>query len=161
MLRRRFATTLAAVAFCTVLQAQANRTFVSTSGSDTNTTSNCGPAAPCPTLASALAVTNASGEVVVLTSGGYGAFSITQAVTITAIGVDASITAASGDAVDINTTGNVTITGLNLFGEGTGYAGISVSNVGFLRLQCDGTRVHEFRGVQQRQSRYLRFQLYG
>lgn len=112
----------------------ANRTFVSTSGSDTNTSVDCDPTAPCRTFAAALSVTNPGGEVVVLASGGYGAFTITQAVTITAIGVDASITATSGDGVDINTTGNVTIDGLGIHGQGTGSSGIKVANAGFLRL---------------------------
>jgi len=55
-------------------------------------------------------------------------------VVITAIGIDASITATSGNALTINTTGNVTITGLNLNGGGAGFAGVSVTQVGFLRL---------------------------
>ncbi len=148
MLNRRFVITiawvLAALAFSfravrmrTVRAAStgANRTFVSTAGSDTNTSTDCGPTTPCRTFSAALSVTNSGGELVVLTSGGYGAFTITQPVTITAIGVDASITVTSGDGIDINTTGNVTINGLGIHGQGndTG-SGINVSNVGFLRL---------------------------
>ncbi len=130
-----FARALAALACAATLQADANRTFVSTAGSDTNTSTNCGPTSPCRTFAGALSATNSGGEIVVLTSGGYGAFTINQAVTITAIGVDASITATSGDGVTINTTGNVTINGLEIHGGGVGNDGINVSNVGFLRLQ--------------------------
>ena len=72
----------------------------------------------------------------VVNSGGYGSATISQPVTITANGIDASITeTTSGDsALTINTTGNVTITGLNLFGGGSGTYGILVSQVGFLRL---------------------------
>ncbi len=138
MVNRRFAITIAcafaAMAFASSLQAEANRTFVSTAGNDANVSSSCGPTTPCRTFAGALSVTNSGGELVVLSSGGYGAFSINQAITITAIGIDASITVTSGDGIDINTTGNVTITGLGIHGSGTAAYGINVTNVGFLRL---------------------------
>jgi hypothetical protein len=90
--------------------------------------------ANCRTLAVALSVTNANGEVVVVNSAGIGAATITQSVVITAIGVDASIFVTSGNALTINTAGNVTITGLDLDGGGTGGDGIQVQAVGFLRL---------------------------
>ncbi len=82
-----------------------------------------------------LAMTNAGGEIVVVNSGGYGPFSITQPVVLTAIGIDAAVTrTASGqNAITINTTGNVTLTGLNLNGGGTGFDGIYVQNVGAAR----------------------------
>ncbi len=48
----------------------AQRTFVSTSGSDANTASNCTSTAPCRGFTAALTVTDAGGEIVVLTSGG-------------------------------------------------------------------------------------------
>ncbi len=129
-----FASVLAALACTAILHAGVNRTFVSTAGSDANSSSSCGPTTPCRTFAVALSATNSGGEVVVLASGGYGAFSITAPVTITAIGVDASITATSGSAITISTTGNVTITGLGLHGGGTGTTGVAVTQVGFLRL---------------------------
>ena len=118
------------------VQAGATRTFVSTIGSDTNTSANCSPAAPCRTFAAALSVTNSGGEIVVLTSGGYGPATITQSVIIIAIGVDASISQPTfgQNAITINTSGNVTLIGLNLHGEGSGAAGVLVTQVGFLRL---------------------------
>src|ERR1035438_2532473 len=98
-------------------QATATRTFVSTTGSDANVSSNCSPAAPCRTFGVAISVTSSGGEVVVLSSGGYGAFSITQPVIITAIGVDASISLfASGAGITVDTSGTVTLVGLNLHG---------------------------------------------
>ncbi len=122
-----------ALALTVSAQAQNNRSFVATTGLDTN---NCTSAAYCRTFARALAVTNSGGEVVVVNSGGYGPFSITQPVTITATGIDAAITqtAPLQSAITINTTGNVTITGLNLNGGGTGGYGIYVQNVGVLSL---------------------------
>ncbi len=122
-----------ALALTVTAQAQNPRSFVATTGVDTN---NCTAAAYCRTFARALAVTNSGGEIVVVNSGGYGPFSITQAVVITAIGIDAAITqTASGqNAITINTTGNVAITGLNLSGGGTGNDGIQIQNVGVLHL---------------------------
>ena len=139
MLAARFIHNLAFAAVFVVFsfsaQAAANRTFVSTGGSDSNTSLNCGGTTPCRTFGAALSVTNSGGEIVVLTSGGYGPATITEAVTITAVGVTASITATGGaDGLDINTSGNVTIRGLGFHGQGTGENGILVSNVGALRL---------------------------
>jgi hypothetical protein len=111
-------------------QAGANRTFVSTIGNDSNTTANCPVTSPCRTFTAALSVTNPGGEIVVLTSGGYGPATISQPVVITAIGVDASV---SGD-ITINTTGNVTLIGLNLHGEGIYPYGVLVEGGGFVRL---------------------------
>ena len=125
-----------ALAFSVSAQAGASRTFVSTTGNDANTAVNCSPSANCRTFAAALSVTNSGGEIVVLTSGGYGPATIAQPVVISAIGVDASIsvTTPGTHALVINTPGNVTITGLNLHGEGIGGSGIEVIQVGFLHL---------------------------
>ncbi len=129
-----------ALALTVTAHAQNNRSFVATTGNDTN---NCTSAAYCRTFARALAVTNSGGEVVVVNSGGYGPFTITQPVTITAIGIAASITqtTAGQNAITINTTGNVTITGLNLNGGGTGNDGILLEN-GVLRLY--GMQIQNF-----------------
>lgn len=125
-----------ALVFSICAQAGATRTFVSTIGNDSNTFANCGPATPCRTFTAALSITNAGGEIVVLTSGGYGPATISQPVVITAIGVDASISQPTfgQNAITINASGNVTLIGLNLHGEGSGAAGILVTQVGFLRL---------------------------
>lgn len=127
------ATTTVALLFPVSAAAQNNRSFVATTGNDAN---NCSAAAFCRTFTAALAVTNPGGEIVVVNSGGYGPATINQPVTINAIGIDASITqTASGQvAINITTTGNVTLNGLNLNGGGTGQAGIDAGNVGFLRL---------------------------
>jgi hypothetical protein len=125
------AATLMALVFTFTAQAQNSRSFVATNGNDTN---NCSASAYCRTFAKALAVTNSGGEVVVVNSGGYGPFTISQPVTISAVGIDASITATSGDAIYIDTTGDVTITGLHVMGSGGPVAGIYAHQVGVLRL---------------------------
>jgi hypothetical protein len=130
-----FAVPAMALVFAVSVQARANRTFVSTIGDDTDTTVNCPASAPCRTLAGGLSATDPGGEVVVLKSGDYGPATIFNPVVITAIGVDASISLAVGgvDAIDIHTTGAVTIIGFNLHGEGAASSGIFVVQ-GSLRL---------------------------
>jgi len=100
-------------------------------GSDAN---NCSVSAPCRTLMGALGMTNGGGEMILLNSGDYGQATIAQPVTISATGIDASITATSGNALTINTPGNVTIRGLALHGLGTGNAGVLVQQAGILRF---------------------------
>jgi len=123
-----------ALAFTVAAQGSANRTFVSTGGNDGNSAVNCSSSATCRTFAAALSVTNSGGEIVVVNSGGYGAATISQPVVITAIGIDASITATTGNGLTIDTSGNVTIVGLNLHGGDAATDGILVTQVGFLRL---------------------------
>jgi len=108
-----------------------NRSFVSAQGSDSN---NCSAGAPCASLGEALAQTSPGGEIVIINSGGFQPVTINQPVTITAIGIEASIAAATGNAITINTSGNVTITGLSLHGLGAGNDGVLAQNVGALRL---------------------------
>ena len=93
-----------ALAFTITAQAQNNRSFVSTLGNDA---SACTTSAHCRTFTRALAVTNPKGEIVVVDSGGYGPATITQPVTISAIGVVASITQANPNqnGLTINTSG--------------------------------------------------------
>src|SRR3954465_4741973 len=71
--------------------AAVQRTFVSTTGNDA---SPCTRTDPCRNLSVALANTLAGGEVVALSSGGYGTLTINKAVTIAgAPGVHVAITA--------------------------------------------------------------------
>jgi len=139
MQKRQFATAclvcaLLTLVFTVTAQASANRTYVSTHGNDANTAVNCSASANCRTFAAALSVTNPGGEIIVVNSGSYGPATISQPVSITAIGIVASILATSGNALTISTIGNVNLTGLSLDGHGAGTDGILVSEVGFLRL---------------------------
>lgn len=120
-----------ALAFTVTAQGGVNHTYVSTTGSDAGA---CSITEPCRTFTAALAATSSGGEIVVLDSGGFGAITITQPLTITAVGVDAAIRVTAGDAITLNTPGAVTINGLNLYGGGAAADGILVSQVGFLRL---------------------------
>jgi len=105
------------------------RTFVSTAGDNTNTINNCSLAFPCRSFASAMTVTTAGGEIVVLDSGGYGRVTIDKSVAIIApAGIYAGISVFSPDnGIDIDTPGViVTLKGLTINGQG-GNAGIDFS----------------------------------
>lgn len=131
--RSCLASAILSLALTVSAAAQNNRSFVATTGNDTNA---CSATAFCRTFTRALAVTNSGGEIVVVDSGGYGAATISQAVTISAVGIVASITQATAgqNGFTINTSGNVTLIGLSLHGQGTGQQGILVQNVGTLFL---------------------------
>jgi hypothetical protein len=128
---------LAASASAAVAPAQ--RTFVSAaSGNDANP---CTRPSPCRNFAAAAAMTLPLGEVIVLDSGGFGAVSISQPMSITAPpGVYAGITTFTGNAINV-AVGNsdwVSINGLTLtnllpWGNGNVY-GVIFSAGGHLDL---------------------------
>jgi hypothetical protein len=111
------------------------RTFVSGLGNDANP---CNRAAPCRTFTQALSMTNAGGEVVVLDSAGYGAFAITQAVTVQAPpGVYAGISVFSGDGITISAGGTDTVIlrGLTVNNQGSNGDGIAFNTGGTLHVE--------------------------
>jgi hypothetical protein len=116
--------------------AQSNRTFVSGLGSDSG---GCPVTAPCRSFAYAITVTNAGGEIVVLSSAGYGAVTINNAISISnQEGVEAAITVSSAtDAVTVaaGTTDVVNLRGLTLIGGGVGNNGITFTSGGTLNIQ--------------------------
>jgi hypothetical protein len=124
--------------------AQAQRTFVSGVGNDSNP---CNRTAPCRNFAQALMGTGAGGEVVVLDSAGYGPMNITQAVSIIAPpGVYAGTSVFSGDGVNINAgaTDTVVLRGLTINNQGSSGHGI-VCN-GNSTLHIEGCVINGFAG---------------
>jgi hypothetical protein len=114
--------------------AQNNRSFVSTTGSDAN---DCTVGHDCRSFTRALAVTNSGGEILALTSGGYGPMSITQAVSILATTGAASITVTSGNGVVISAgaSDRIVLKGLSITQAGglvavyaIGYGDLSIDN---------------------------------
>ena len=103
--------------------ALSSRTFVSGTGTDTG---SCPLATPCRTFAYALTQTASNGEIIVLSSAGYGTVTITQAVSIINTSNFAGVTVASGNGITINagTNDSVTLRGLTVDGGGTGSNGI-------------------------------------
>lgn len=104
--------------------AQLNRSAVSINGIDTNP---CTVASPCRSFGAAASQTNAGGELVALSSGGYGPFTITQSITVSgAPGVHAALTSTGMDGILINATAfdDIVLRNLVLIGTGTGSYGI-------------------------------------
>ena len=117
--------TIAIIAVCSAFaQAQANRTWVASTGLDSNTATNCTRANPCRTFAAAFTVTNTKGEIDVVDGAEYcglGApLAITKSVTIDGNGVGlCSAPNTATDAVQISgigINGNVVLRNLSFNG---------------------------------------------
>jgi hypothetical protein len=108
------------------------RVFVSAHGLDSNP---CTVTQPCRTFQQAYNTVPANGEIDVLDPAGYGPLTITHGISIQAHGFS-GITAASGDAIDINvtTTDPVTLNGLLIEGEGIGAFGIRIASGPFVQI---------------------------
>ena len=107
--------------FVAVAFGQPQRAFVSGNGLDAN---DCTLPSPCRTFDRAITVVAAGGEVVALTSAGYGPFTINKSVTVVSpAGVHAAVTALAGDAITLNVAGAgsvVILRGLTISGIGGG-----------------------------------------
>src|SRR5881227_2035926 len=103
--------------------AQATRTWVSGVGDDANP---CSRTAPCKTFAGAISKTAAGGEISVLDPGGFGAVTITKAITINGDGTLAGILSATVNAVIVNAGANdmVVLRSISINGVGSGINGI-------------------------------------
>ena len=103
--------------------AQATRTWVSGVGDDANP---CSRTAPCKTFAGAISKTAAGGEISVLDPGGYGAVTITKALTISGDGTLASILASQTNGILINAAvgDKVVIRNISIHGLNNGINGI-------------------------------------
>lgn len=103
--------------------AQATRTWVSGVGDDANP---CSRTAPCKTFAGAISKTAAGGEINCIDPGGFGAVTITKAVTIDCGGTFGSVLAASTNGIIVNAPAGslVKIRNLSINGAGTGLVGI-------------------------------------
>jgi hypothetical protein len=114
---------------------QAQRTFVSGSGNDSNA---CSVIAPCRTFNRAIAQTASGGEVIVLDSAGYGPLAIKKAISIISPpGVYAGISVFLGDGIDINAGASdvVILRGLTINNQGSFFHGIVFSTGGTLHVE--------------------------
>src|SRR6201991_3167896 len=98
-------------------QAQATRTWVSGVGDDANP---CSRTAPCKTWAGAISKTAVNGEIDALDPAGFGAVTITKAVTLDGTAALGGITNPGVNGVIINApaTDNVILRGLSIHGAG-------------------------------------------
>jgi hypothetical protein len=118
---------IATFAFVATAEAQATRTWVSGVGDDANP---CSRTAPCKTFAGAISKTAAAGEINVLDPGGFGAVTITKAITIRSDHIEAGVLVAgtNGIVVSAGATDTVVLEGLDIDGVNSGLNGISVTS---------------------------------
>jgi hypothetical protein len=110
--------------------AQATRTWVSGVGDDANP---CSRTAPCKTFAGAISKTAVGGEINVLDPGGFGAVTITKAITISSQDFEAGVLVSGTNGIVVqvaNATDTVVLRGLDIEGLGTGLSGILVNTGG-------------------------------
>src|SRR5437016_2171897 len=102
--------------------AQATRTWVSGVGDDANP---CSRTAPCKTFAGAISKTPTNGEINVLDPRGFGAVTITKAITILSEGFEAGVLVSGTNGIIVNAAAGtaVTLRGLDIEGLGTGLDG--------------------------------------
>jgi len=126
------------VMFISLTHAQATRTWVSGVGDDVNP---CSRTAPCKTFAGAISKTAAGGEIDALDPGGFGAVTITKAITIDGGGGQvAGILGAGTNGINVaaGPADIVTLRNIQLNGAGTGLIGISyTSGLGLIVEHCN------------------------
>jgi hypothetical protein len=118
--------------------AQATRTWVSGVGDDVNP---CSYTAPCKTFAGAISKTAVGGEIDAQTPGGYGALTITKAITLDGGGGQVAsilVSGTNGITVNAGAGARVIIRNLRFNGIGLGLSGISVLSAASVDVEnCD------------------------
>ncbi|HYR75257.1 MAG TPA: right-handed parallel beta-helix repeat-containing protein [Pyrinomonadaceae bacterium] len=140
MYRLRFLLSIAATLFFSLALSSttqaAARTYVSVTGSDANP---CTYTSPCRLFQHAHDLVADMGEVIALTSGGYGTLNITKNVTISGVGVSAVASPNSTEPAITIATAGITVVLRSIivraFASGTGGSGISVTAVGNLHVE--------------------------
>lgn len=115
-------------------RAQATRTWVSGVGDDANP---CSRTAPCKTFAGAISKTAAGGEINCIDPGGFGALTITKAITISCEAGTAGVLVAgtNGFTISAGASDVVVLRGLDIDGTGTGLSGIQFHSGASLLVQ--------------------------
>ncbi len=135
--------------FATPASAQATRTWISGVGDDVNP---CSRTAPCKTFAGAISKTAAGGEIDTLDPGGFGAVTVTKAITLADEGVgEAGILVAGTNGVTVNcaTDPNCVVQIRGLIIDGGPVGSNSLSAVRFVAgkaLQINNTVMRNFTG---------------
>lgn len=119
----------------------ATRTWVSGVGDDANP---CSRTAPCKTFAGAFSKTATGGEIDALDPGGFGPMTITNGITLSGAGTEASILGSGTNGLVINVPAGqtVVIDDLHLNGAGTGLDGILVNGAG--RVLVENSEIFGF-----------------
>ena len=118
----------------TTVFAQASRTWVSGVGDDFNP---CSRTAPCKTFAGAISKTAAGGQISVLDPGGFGAVTITKAITIDGTGQLGSLVNSLTNGIVISATTNdrIVLRGLQIDGAASGLIAIRILTAKSVRLE--------------------------
>jgi Periplasmic copper-binding protein (NosD) len=134
------AITILALACTSPAHAQATRTWVSGVGDDVNP---CSRTAPCKTFAGAISKTAAGGEINCIDPGGYGAVTITKAMTIDCGGTFGSVLASGTNGINVvaGATDTVNLRNLDINGAGGGITGIVFQSG---KLHVEGVYIHNF-----------------
>jgi parallel beta helix pectate lyase-like protein len=134
-------------AFVSIAQAQATRTWVSGVGDDANP---CSRTAPCKTFAGAISKTATDGEIDALDPGGFGAVTITKAITIDGNGWGSILAAGTnGVIVNVSTPGNtnwVQLRNISINGAGTGLIGVTIVGGSGTHVSIENCVIFGFRG---------------
>jgi hypothetical protein len=163
MSKLRFSFNILAVAafvltVTSMASAQATRTWVSGVGDDANP---CSRTAPCKTFAGAISKTAVDGEINALDPGGFGAVTITKAITIDGGTTgEASILASLVTAVGINITASsgsntVQLRNISMNGAGNGLFGVRIfsSNIANVSVFIENCVIFGFRATGLGQGR--------
>jgi hypothetical protein len=138
---------LLSLLFAGAAQAQATRTWVSGVGDDANP---CSRTAPCKTFAGAISKTAAGGEINVLDPGGFGAVTITKAITIANDGVGTAgilVSGTNGVVVAAGVNDVVALRGLDFDGLGGGPSAFGLAGIQFnsgAALLIDNCKIYGF-----------------
>src|SRR5690242_11373776 len=140
------------VAFASIAQAQASRTWVSGVGDDANP---CSRTAPCKTFAGAISKTAACGEIDALDPAGYGAVTITKGITIDGGGNLASVLVSGTNGIVVSIAGTdgcsqtVILRNLSINGIGSGINGIRLIGSVVTNLHVEHVSIQRFtaRGI--------------
>jgi hypothetical protein len=128
---------VATVAVSSLAHASATRTFVASTGSDSNTVTNCASSAPCRSFSAAFGVTSVGGEIVALDAAGFGALTISNSVSIIGAqgGASISVTSATTGIIINAGSGTVILKNLEINGGGVSNTGGIALNSGHLILE--------------------------
>ncbi|MEO6349542.1 MAG: right-handed parallel beta-helix repeat-containing protein [Candidatus Limnocylindrales bacterium] len=148
--RKRFGVVLGAAVMTGVLalavigppmaSGQATRTWVSGVGDDVNP---CARTAPCKTFAGAISKTAAGGEINCLDPGGFGAVTITKAMTIDCLYTEGgALAGGNGIVINAQPTDVVFLRGLDIFGVNPPTHGVRF--IAGAALHLDNMRIQRF-----------------
>jgi hypothetical protein len=137
------------MAIAALANAQATRTWVSGVGDDVNP---CSRTAPCKTFAGAISKTALGGIINCLDPGGFGAVTITKAMTIDCTGTLGSALSSGVQGIVINapTNANIVLRALDINGAGTtlGTNGVNVLQAASVQILNCNIANYSGRGVE-------------